>query len=397
MYLRVQKARTIGLFSLLFFLFFLHLHNPPSLGASSQAQITASVQVSVCGNNTAENSEDCDGGDIGGKICDDLGYKGGNLACSISCNYATASCVPAEIDHQKVKPEETGKLVAAGLLTPPTGESMLSTPSLTSTDSITVSVPDSNGNFDISLEDDTTVTASDGSNFDSTGFTASTEDKSLVSGLDQGQEPVADALQWGIVDETLEFDPAITIELPVGSSYDGKTLSVYRSASLTSGWTADGLVDSSCVVVGGTCTFKTTKASYFIGVSNSSGSTSSTTSTSTSTSSNTTSTSTTTTTSTTAPKPTVTISPVKPKVTVIVDQPTPNAVISPTSNPAVAGGFDTNPLSFLSTKPNLYLVMISFLCFMISCMVVLTKKQSKPLLLTMIIVGLGTLILAILL
>ncbi len=46
----------------------------------------------VCGNGVAEPGESCDGGDLGGADCLDLGFTGGVLGCHDDCTFDTASC-----------------------------------------------------------------------------------------------------------------------------------------------------------------------------------------------------------------------------------------------------------------------------------------------------------------
>lgn len=45
-----------------------------------------------CGNDIAENGEDCDGPDLGGETCTSLGYDGGTLSCTVSCTFDTSQC-----------------------------------------------------------------------------------------------------------------------------------------------------------------------------------------------------------------------------------------------------------------------------------------------------------------
>ncbi len=46
----------------------------------------------VCGNNTKETGEECDGADLGGSTCQDLGFDDGTLACDGSCSFDTSGC-----------------------------------------------------------------------------------------------------------------------------------------------------------------------------------------------------------------------------------------------------------------------------------------------------------------
>jgi hypothetical protein len=47
----------------------------------------------MCGNNIIDDGEQCDGANLGGFDCVDLGYSGGTLGCDpITCTYDAASC-----------------------------------------------------------------------------------------------------------------------------------------------------------------------------------------------------------------------------------------------------------------------------------------------------------------
>lgn len=48
----------------------------------------------VCGNATVDDGEQCDGGNLNGFSCADLGYSGGTLACDpVTCTYDASGCV----------------------------------------------------------------------------------------------------------------------------------------------------------------------------------------------------------------------------------------------------------------------------------------------------------------
>jgi hypothetical protein len=47
-----------------------------------------------CGNGVIDDGEQCDGGNLGGFTCVDLGYSGGTLGCDpITCTYDASACV----------------------------------------------------------------------------------------------------------------------------------------------------------------------------------------------------------------------------------------------------------------------------------------------------------------
>lgn len=57
------------------------------------ATISVSVEVtSICGNDSVEGDEQCDGSDLGGQTCVSLGYYGGTLACKADCTFDTSGC-----------------------------------------------------------------------------------------------------------------------------------------------------------------------------------------------------------------------------------------------------------------------------------------------------------------
>ena len=45
-----------------------------------------------CGNGTIDSSEQCDGGNLNGKVCSSIGYSGGILSCNNNCTYNTSAC-----------------------------------------------------------------------------------------------------------------------------------------------------------------------------------------------------------------------------------------------------------------------------------------------------------------
>lgn len=48
----------------------------------------------VCGNGVIDDGEQCDGGNLGGFSCVDLGYSGGTLGCDmVTCTYDASACV----------------------------------------------------------------------------------------------------------------------------------------------------------------------------------------------------------------------------------------------------------------------------------------------------------------
>ena len=62
-------------------------------GQTESQQVNLTVQLSVCGNEIGEGGEDCDGTDLKGQSCEDLGYAGGTLSCTIACDFETDLCI----------------------------------------------------------------------------------------------------------------------------------------------------------------------------------------------------------------------------------------------------------------------------------------------------------------
>lgn len=48
--------------------------------------------TAVCGDQKKNGLEVCDGTDLGGAICQDLGFYGGTLACTANCTFETSAC-----------------------------------------------------------------------------------------------------------------------------------------------------------------------------------------------------------------------------------------------------------------------------------------------------------------
>jgi hypothetical protein len=65
------------------------------LGCRSDCLFDASACVgtpAICGDNVANGLEECDGTDLNGAACTDLGYAGGTLACDNSCTFDARGC-----------------------------------------------------------------------------------------------------------------------------------------------------------------------------------------------------------------------------------------------------------------------------------------------------------------
>ena len=120
------------------------------------------------------------------------------------------------------------------------------------------------GSNTVDLPQGVIITKLGGGNFDATSLTVAETTVGSLSGLGTGVVAKG-ALQWGIASLGLEFNPAISIKIFVGTSLNGQTLDITRSTSGSSGWTGDGIVSpGTCVVASGYCSFSATKASYYV-------------------------------------------------------------------------------------------------------------------------------------
>lgn len=157
--------------------------------------------------------------------------------------------------------------VLEAVFVPAPGELLSLTQSLTVSQDLEINTTASGSK--IILDQATVITRADDQPFDATALTSSEADTGLLAGLTEGNVFEA-ALQWGIASISLEFDPAITINIFVGTAFNGQTLNVVRSVTGTSDWTTDGIVlPSSCLVVDGICSFQATKASVYAAVTES--------------------------------------------------------------------------------------------------------------------------------
>ncbi len=171
-----------------------------------------------------------------------------NLAFTISQVEVTPSGLAGLLDN--------GTLAVSG-----TTESATS---LNATQQVVINVAVDGGASKVVLPQGTTITKAGGGTFNANNLTANSVTAGSLSGLGSGV--VADgALQWGLSGIELQFSPAITITIFVGTSFNGQTLNITRSTSGSSGWTSDGIASpATCVVSFGECTFSATKASYFL-------------------------------------------------------------------------------------------------------------------------------------
>jgi hypothetical protein len=68
-----------------------------AVGLCKQSGPDACVPPPICGNGVIEGDETCDGDDLGGLTCQDLGYVGGDLYCTFTCGLDPSGCLPAAL------------------------------------------------------------------------------------------------------------------------------------------------------------------------------------------------------------------------------------------------------------------------------------------------------------
>lgn len=99
--------------------------------------ITFHLAISLCGNGVVEGSEDCEGGDLNGGSCTELGYAGGVLSCDPSCTYDLTDCqafTPTPSATPTATPLPTTTVIATPTPTPTSpDESSATAPSLANT------------------------------------------------------------------------------------------------------------------------------------------------------------------------------------------------------------------------------------------------------------------------
>ena len=173
------------------------------------------------------------------------GYQGSDVTYNASTGYS-------------VTPGDLAGLVQGGVLVP-NGGNIASTTKVTFENKVTMTVA---SGVTITIPSGTTFTA--GSPGDFSALAAAngvrTVDLTNISGT------VADALSFGLPSLGLTVNPAITISINVGSTYEGSTLYMFRKDAGGS-WVyeASGTTPS-CVVTSGICTFTTTHLSSFAAV-----------------------------------------------------------------------------------------------------------------------------------
>ena len=187
------------------------------------------------------------------------GAASSSYAYGTGYGYMDAGVTYDPVLGYEVTPSNMSTLVQSGVMRP-NGADITSTTMVSFNDVVTMTLPDSTT---ISIPSGTTFTASSSGDFSALAASDS------VSTADLSNVNVAGSLQFGLPSLGLTVSPAITINVNVGTSYNGETLNVYRKDAGGS-WASTG---STCVVSAGICSFTTTHLSSFAtGKTSSSGS-----------------------------------------------------------------------------------------------------------------------------
>ncbi len=129
-----KKKIIFVLAKLLSLLLFVHLSSTFVLGQVSTAQsVSATVKISICGNNIAEGGEDCDNTDLGGETCIALGYTSGILSCDIACDFNTLGCSNTPDTTDSTETSTSEQTATSTLTTPITTTPVLTTPIIADT------------------------------------------------------------------------------------------------------------------------------------------------------------------------------------------------------------------------------------------------------------------------
>lgn len=152
-----------------------------------------------------------------------------------------------------------------GTIIVPEGEDYNNVTQLEVNEEANITLQAGGGTTTITLPAGTVITKTGGGTFDANDLTASEVTLGSLSGFAAGETPLG-AMQWGLPDMGLSFNPAITINLYVGTALSGQTLIIRRLPPEGGDWTTDGIVDpGTCIVSAeGICSFQTTKASDFV-------------------------------------------------------------------------------------------------------------------------------------
>ena len=101
--------------------------------SSDTSTINTTVKLNICGDTIIEGPEECEGANLNGSSCINLGYAGGNLTCDIACSFDAFLCI-----------EPTSTLTPTVTLTPtPTPAGSITTSGNTTTEIRATAAPTS--------------------------------------------------------------------------------------------------------------------------------------------------------------------------------------------------------------------------------------------------------------
>lgn len=174
------------------------------------------------------------------------GYGYGNVVD----NGSGGSAYNSSTGEYEVTPGQMSGLVGAGVLVPD-GHDITSTTDVTFNSQVQITA----GNATITVPSGTTLTASSSTSF--AGLAAS--DSVSIGDLTSSVNALGE-VQFGLPSLGLTLNQAVTINISVGTSYNGQTLTVYRKDAGGSWSNSENIT---CTVASGICSFTTNHLSSF--------------------------------------------------------------------------------------------------------------------------------------
>ena len=74
--------------------------------SSGPSESSSTTEVEQCGNDMIDGAEECDGADLGGADCTDVGFDAGTLGCNAGCVYDTFNCIIYICGNNSIDPTE---------------------------------------------------------------------------------------------------------------------------------------------------------------------------------------------------------------------------------------------------------------------------------------------------
>ncbi|MEI7451818.1 MAG: hypothetical protein WCK37_01290 [Candidatus Falkowbacteria bacterium] len=156
-----------------------------------------------------------------------------------------------------VSPAQMSSLVQSGVMIP-NGNNIASTTKVSFDQKVSLDV---NSNISVTIPAGTSLTAASAGDFSALAASDS------ISTSDLTNVGVVGSMSFGLPNLGLTVSPAITIAINLGTSYNGRTFTVYRKDAGGS-WADSG---TTCLVASGICSFTTTHLSSFAAGTASSG------------------------------------------------------------------------------------------------------------------------------